>query len=116
MRDAADREQRFQLWQCRHAPDQKLPAIGNFTGDGLVRWRHAAHRVGDHAIDEFERLGRGDVMLASRQTHFQQRAIEQLPGMVAEKRTPGAIGAFETRREAHDQQPRILDRTTARRH
>jgi len=43
-------------------------------------------------------------MLPSRQTEFQQRAIEKLPGMVAEKRTPGAVGALQARGQSNNQE------------
>ena len=46
-------------------------------------------------------------MPASRQTGFQERSIEQLSRIVAEKGAPGAVCAFEARRQSHDQEARV---------
>ncbi len=37
-----------------------------------------------------------------------ERAVEQDAGVVAGKRSPGAIGAMQARRQANDQQPMTL--------
>ncbi len=50
----------------------------------------------------------GGVVPPLGQSEFQQRAIEQLAGIVAEKGPPRTVGAFEAGREPDDQEPRAL--------
>src|SRR5215813_10489720 len=47
-------------------------------------------------------------MPPARQAHFEQREIEQLAGIIAEKWSPGAVGALESRREPDNEQARAI--------
>ena len=66
----------------------------NLLGRRLVLRRHAAHGIGDHAIDELKRLGRALGGGPARQTRFEQSGVEQLSGKVAEEGAAGAVCAF----------------------
>src|SRR5262245_7564265 len=108
MGDAAERDQRAQVWERGNARDQELPAGGDLGGGRLVLRRHATHGVRDHAIDEFERLRGSDVVMPTRKPDPEQRAVKQLAGIIAEEGTAGTVGAFQSWRESDDEEPRII--------
>ena len=108
MGDAADRQQRAETRQSGDAADQELAAGRDLGGRRLVLRRHAADRVRDHAVDQLEVLRRGDIVASARKPDLEQRAVEQLAGIVAEEGAPGAVGAFQPGREADDKEPRAV--------
>ena len=105
MRDAPKGKQRVKIWQCRDAGNQKSPASTDLVRCRLVLRRHAAYCIGDHAVDKLQIFRRGRVVAAAREPIFEQRAVQELAGIVAEKGPSGAVGAFQTGRQAHDEQP-----------
>jgi hypothetical protein len=54
MGDAADCKQGSEMGEGRYPRDKELPAGRNLFRRRLVLRRHAAHGVGDHAIDELK--------------------------------------------------------------
>src|SRR5262245_43420407 len=76
--DATDGKERDEIGQRRDAREKKRAAGRDFLGRRLVLRRHAAHRVGDHAIDELKRLWRALLVMPARQTRLEQSGIEQL--------------------------------------
>src|SRR4029078_11176993 len=82
MSEAAKRKQGAQIGKCLDASDEKLAAGCGLFGERFVGGRHAAPRIGDHAIHELERVRRNEVMLSVRQSHLEQRAIEQLASII----------------------------------
>ena len=106
MRPIASSERRPR--QSGDAADQELTAGGNLGRRRLVLRRHAADRIRDHAIDQLERLGRGDVVAPAGKPDLEQRAVEQLAGVVAEKGPPGAVCALQPGSEADDEEPRAV--------
>ena len=108
MGDAADRQQRAQTRQSGDAADQELTAGGDLGRRRLVLRRHAADRVRDHAIDQLERLGRGDIVASAGKPDLEQRAVEQLAGIVAEEGPAGAVGALQPGSEPDDEEPRAV--------
>jgi hypothetical protein len=95
MRDAAYGKKGPQMGESPDPRDQELPAGGDLLWRRLVLRRHATDSVRDHAIDELKGLGLGRVVPSFGQAEFQQRAIEQLAGIVAKKRASRAVGTFE---------------------
>src|SRR5215831_1970858 len=108
MRDAAQRQNGAQVGQRRDTRLQKLAALSDLARSGLVRWRHAAHRVGDHAVDERESLRPGEIVMTAGKAYLEQRLVKQLAGIIAEKRSPGAVRPLQAWRQSHDQQSRRL--------
>ena len=51
-------------------------------------------------------VGAGFVV-ALGEAKFFQRGVEEIAGIIAGERPPGAIGAAQPRRESNDQQPRV---------
>ena len=106
--DAADGKERDEIGQRPDAGKKKRAAGRNFLRRRLVLRRHAAHGIGDHAIDELKRLGRALLMAPARQTRFEQSGIKQLSGKIAEEGAPGAVCAFKPGREPNDEETRVL--------
>ena len=78
--------------------------MGDLARGRLVGRRDAAHRVGDHAIGQSERLRVRGIVSPAGKPDLEQSAIEQLAGIVTEEGTPGAIGTLQSRGEPDDQQ------------
>src|SRR6188474_383797 len=78
MSDAAKRKQGSQIGKDLDAADEKPAAGRDLFGERFVGGRHAAHRIGDHAIHELEGLQRKGIMPSARQSYLEQRAVEQL--------------------------------------
>ena len=108
MGDAPDRHQRAQTRQSGDAADQELTAGRNLGRRRLVLGRHAADRIRDHAIDQLERVRRAQVVAPAGKPDLEQRAVEQLAGVVAEKGPPGAVRALQPGSEADDEEPRAV--------
>src|SRR5512145_2873601 len=108
MRNAAKRQDDAELRQSGDASFEELPAMGDLARGGLVRGRHAAHGVGDHAVDKRERLWPRGIVYAAGQSNLKKGAVEQLSGVISEERPSGAVRALQSWREPHDEQPRIV--------
>ena len=104
MSEAAERQDRPQLRHRRDLGRQKGPAGGDLAGFGLVLRRHAAHRIGDPRPSERQAVIGAGAVISLGQAEFTQGRVQQFAGMIAGKRPPGAVGAFETGRQADDQQ------------
>ena len=74
----------------------------------LVLGRHAAHGVGDHAVDQLEAVVGSCLVAAARKAEGEQCLVQQVARVVAGERAAGAIGALQARRQPHDQQPRAV--------
>lgn len=74
----------------------------------LVGWRQTLDCVRDPAVAQPQAVTRGQGFGAARKTVRMQRAVEQDAGVIAGKRSPGAIGAMQSRRQTNDQQPMTL--------
>ena len=108
MGDTAKRQDRAQFRQRGNPRLQKLPAMSHLARGRPVGRRHAAHGIGDHAVDKLQGIWRGGVVMPSRKPDLEQGAVEQLTGIVSEEGAPGAIGTLQSRREPDDEEPRSL--------
>ena len=106
MRPSARMTREFGSASMRAARNCRQRAIS--LGPRLVRRRHAAHGIGDHAIDKLSASRRAWIVPPARQPDLQQRAVEQLAGIVAEEGPAGAVGALQSGREPDDEQPRVI--------
>ena len=87
-------------------------AIGFLAGQRLVLRRQAFDRVEDDRALEPQPVGRIGAILALGQPELEQGRVEQLAGIIAGERPPGAVGAMLAGREADDRQPGLADRRT----
>ena len=94
MGHAAERDNGLQIGHLRDAGRKVVAACGDLGGCWLVFWRHAAHRVGDHAVDELETVVDARLIAATGEAELQKRGIEKLAGVIAGKRPAGAICAL----------------------
>src|SRR5262249_36371650 len=105
--DGTERKDDFQFAERSDARRQEGAAELDLFWGWLVFRRRTADSVGDHGADKRETVIRIGAILALRKTEFLERAIKQFAGVIAGKRTPGAIGAHASRRQSHDQQTSI---------
>src|ERR1700730_6510450 len=84
-----------------------MPAGRDLLRRRLVLRRHAAHRIGDAAVDQLEAVTGAGVILAAGEPELEQRCIEQIAGIIAGDRPAGAIGAAQSRCEANDEEARV---------
>ena len=105
VRDAPQRDDGAQLRHLRDGGFEKIPAGVDLRRRRLVLRRHAAHAVGDAGVDQFETVIRPRLEHAAGEAVFLQRRVEQVAGIVAGERPPGAVGAAHAGGEADDQQP-----------
>ena len=90
-------------------PTRNCRQVADLGRRRLVLGRHAAHGVGDHAVDELEVLRRRiGSCLPRAKPCLEQRRVEQIAGVIAGERTPGPVRAAKAGRQPHDQQPRIV--------
>ena len=104
MRDAAEREDRAQVLHLGDGRLEKIAAGVDLGRRRLVLRRHAAHRVGDAAIDQRQAVVGPRLVVAAREAEFAERLVEQVAGIVAGEGPAGAVGALQAGREADDQQ------------
>ncbi len=103
----AEREDDAQIGHRGDLGREIGPAGGDLRRLGLVLRRHAAHGVGDPAVDEAQPVIRARRRSCPRRSRsVMQRRVEQVAGIVAGERPAGAVGAAQARREPDDQQPR----------
>ena len=69
--------------------------------------RHAAHRVGDAAIDQHQAVVGIRQVATLRQAEMQQGPVQQIAGEIAGERPAGPVGAAHARCQPDDQQSRI---------
>ena len=53
-------------------------------------------------------LRRSNIMASTREADLEQRAVEQLAGIVAEKWASGTVGTLQPGRKANDEEPRAV--------
>ena len=112
MRDTAERNDGAQFFHLGDRRRQKIAAGSYFFRSRLVFGRHAAHRIGDPAVDQFKSIVGTCAVFTARKAELVKRLVKQDAGIVAGERTAGPIGALQAGREADDQQTRIeADRT-----
>ncbi len=88
---------------------QKIAAGVDLGRRRLVLRRHAAHRVGDARVDELEPVVDARSKAPSGEAVLLQRRIEQIAGVIAGERPPGAVGAAQPRCEADDQERALTE-------
>ena len=86
---------------------QEIAAGVDLVRRRLVLGRHAAHRIGDAAIDQFEAVIGARGISAAGEAEIDQRRVEQVAGIVAGERPAGAVGAAQAGRQADDQEARV---------
>ena len=104
--DAAEGNDRGEL---RHLGDglfEKAPAGPDLGRRWLVLGRHAAHRIGDAGVDEFQSIIRAFQIDATGKAEIDQGFVEKIAGPVAGEGAARAVGAAQPRCEANDQQTR----------
>src|SRR5258707_987769 len=74
----------------------------------LVLGRHAAHRVGDAAVEEGEPVIGALAIGTAGEAEVPQRVVEQFAGVIARERPPGAVGAAQAGRQADHEEAPIL--------
>src|SRR5690554_1550200 len=105
MRDAAKGEDDPKVAHCSQFLLEKRPAGRDLATDRLVlRW-HAAHRVGDAAVDKPYPIIAGATVTAFRPAFLQERRIKQVACVVAGKGTTRLVRAVKLGRQPQDQQP-----------
>ena len=65
------------------APAKRNPAGRDFVRGRLVLGRHAAHGVGDHAVDERQAVVGSRRVRAAGEAELEQRPVEQFAGKIA---------------------------------
>ena len=90
----------------RQLTEQEPPAGVDLAAERSVLRGHAAHGVGDPAVDQLEAVVGGRAVVTARKAEPAQGRIEDLAGMIAGERAAGPIGAAQSGGEADDQQSR----------
>src|SRR6516225_5753228 len=108
MCDGAERQDRVEARQGTYFYLEKPVAGSDLGGFRLVLRRHAAHRIGDAAIDEGEPVIGALGIGAAGEAKFTQGLIEEYAGKVAGEGTSGPVGAAQAGREPDDEQAHIL--------
>ncbi len=108
MRNRSQCDDCLQIPKSGQHRQQELSAIVDLGADGLVFRRHAAHRIDDAGIQQAQTVVRTSLELASGKTEFTQCAVEQITGIVAGEGASGSIGAAQTWRQPHNQEPNIV--------
>ena len=106
MRDAAERENDAQIWQRVDRADQELPAGRDLRRLRLVAWWDATHGITDKRISQDKRVVRPRLVRAARKPVFEQRRVKEITGVIAGEGASGAVRAFQSGRQADDQEPR----------
>ncbi len=106
VRDGAEREDCANARPCRQLGGEKRPAGADLDRVRLVLRRHAAHRVGDAGAAQRQPVLRMGAVITLGKPELQQGPIEQIAGKIAGERSPGPVGAPQTRRQADDQERR----------
>ena len=107
MRDFAEAQHDFKSWQAGQTGGEIGAAIIYLGPHRLVLWRHAAHRIGYHAIFQPQPVIYVLVVSAFGKAEFIQRRIQQIAGPIAGERSAGTVGTGHARREADNQQFRV---------
>ncbi len=76
-----------------------------FNGQGLVPRRRATYGVGDHAIDQSKAVLRGRAIRPLRKAEPCQCGKEELSGIIARKRSAGAVGPASPRSQSDHEEP-----------
>jgi len=100
---AAEGNYGLQLFHLAHCRYKKITTGFYFFRRWFVFWRHAAHRVGDPAVDQLKSIVGMRTVVTARKAELDERVVKQHAGMVARERTAGSIGALQAGREADDQ-------------
>src|SRR3546814_10150814 len=90
----------------RHGGDhssQEGPAVGCLGPCLLVLRRHAAHCIGDTAVDQAEPIARMAAIAALGEAELQEGAIEQVAGVVPGEGAARLVGALQPRRQTDHQ-------------
>src|SRR5487761_1555884 len=107
MSDAAERKHHNELRHSLDGRGKKGAAIGDLSRCRFVFRRHAAHRVGDAAIDQREAVVRPRAIVAFGQAELVQRPVEEFAGIVAGEWPSGSVGAAQARRESDNKKSGI---------
>jgi hypothetical protein len=108
MRDPAEREDDAQSGHRGDSRGEEPTACLDLPTGGLVGRRHAAHGIGDHAIDEAQTVLRRGAVPPRREPRLDQCGVEQLPGVIAGERPARPVRALQPRREPDNEQPAPL--------
>src|SRR5215470_1424079 len=108
VRDRAQREDCAEPRQAGDLGHEKTPTSRDFAGLWFVLRGQATHRVGDARTTKREVIVAAGSINALREAKFLQRSVEQFPGEVAGERAAGSVRSAQTRRQADDQQFRIV--------
>src|SRR3546814_12031699 len=74
---------------------QEGPAVGCLGPCWLVLRRHAAHCIGDTAVDQAEPIARMAAIAALGEAELQEGAIEQVAGVVPGEGAARLVGALQ---------------------
>ena len=107
VRDSAEHNDGPQFFHFGDRWRQKIAAGSYFFRGRLVLGRHAAHRIGDPAVDQFKSIVGMCAVFTARKAELAECLVKENAGIVAGERTAGPIGALQAGCEAHDQQTRI---------
>src|SRR3546814_6621790 len=100
------------LFCCRQNPAYEM-RISDWSSD-VCSSDLAFDRIGDATSHQLQAVVRIGLELAPGKAVADQRAVEQVAGIIAGKRPAGAVGTLQARREADDQQRGKLGRASCR--
>src|SRR5262245_40689668 len=101
--NAAKGNNRAELCHLRNCRSQKVAACSYFRRRRLVLGRHAAHRIGDPTVYEFQSIVGMRPVIAAGKTELEQRLVEQDAGVIAGERAAGTICTLQPGRKTDDQ-------------
>jgi hypothetical protein len=108
MGNSSKRHNHFKLIQRQDRCREKGAAIADFSSCGFVLRGHAAHGIGDQARHEAQAVPARCLIRAGCKAKINQSFVKKLARKIASKRPAGAICAAEARRQANDQEARIV--------
>ena len=106
VRNPAQGNDHLQLRERANSRSQEAAAGVDFGWCGFVFRRYAAHRVGDHAIDQGQAVVRTGFEHALGKTELKERCVEKIAREITRKGAPRTIGTFQSRCQTYDQQTR----------
>jgi hypothetical protein len=104
MGDLPERENDFQFWHGLNLRAEKLATCSDLHRQRLVSGRHAAHGVGDRAVDQLDAVVCALSVCAPCKAVGEKRCVEKVTGVVARKGSTGPVGAMQSRRKPDNQQ------------
>src|SRR5262245_51158734 len=107
VRNLPQRKNRLQVRHLGDFGDEELAASSDLDGQRLVLRRHAAHGIGNAHTYELESVIALRAIGPVGKTVSAERAVQQVPRVIARERTACAVRALQSWSEAHDQKSSV---------